>query len=115
MMVKGKPVVYSRIEQLNSISYYETNNECFVTFLNQLVRIEKDRGFHNGKSNGKHFEFWLKVDHPIFKFKKGCLSTGLLKTQRVDYFDGDFLINGQRVQLVIEFSKDWELLTITVK
>lgn len=111
MMVKGKPVVYSRIKQLKSNSNYKTDYEVYETCLNQLVRIEKDRGFHNGK----HFEFRLKVEHPIFKFKKGCLSTGLLKTQRVNYFNGDFIVNGQRIHLVTEISVDREMLAITMK
>ena len=114
MMVKGKPVVYSRIKQLKSISYYETDNQFLPKWLNQIVRIEKDRGFHNGKPNGKHFEDWLRVKHPILNFKKGCYSTGLLKTLRENYFNGDFIYNGQRIRLTIEFSKDRELLAITV-
>ena len=114
MMVKGKPVVYSRIKQLKSISYYETDNQIIPLWLSHLVRIEKDRGFHNGKPNGKHFEDWLRVKHPNLNFKKGCYSTGLLKTHRENYFNGDFLVNGQRIRLTIEFSKDRELLAITV-
>jgi hypothetical protein len=115
MIVKGTLVVYSRIKQLKTISYYETDNQNIPKYLSQIVKIEKDRGFHNGKPNGKHFDKWLRIEHPTLKFKKGCLSTGLLKTQRVDYFNGDLKINGQRVQLIIEISQDWEILAITVK
>jgi hypothetical protein len=114
MMIKGKTVVYSRIKQLKSITYYETENQCLPKWLNQFVRIEKDRGFHNGKPSGKHFEDWLKVKHPILNFKKGCQSTGLLKTHRENFFNGDFLVNGQRIRLTIEFGNDRELLAITV-
>ncbi|MCX6194566.1 MAG: hypothetical protein NTX34_08820 [Cytophagales bacterium] len=115
MTVKGTMVVYSRIKQLKTISYYETDNLNIPKYLSQIIKIEDDRGFHNGEPNGKHFDKWLRVKHPTLKFKKGCLSTGLLKTQRLDYFNGDFKVNGQRIHLIIEFSKDWEILAITVK
>ncbi len=113
MNVKGQMVVYSRSKQLKSLSYYETDNQSIPKFLSKIIRIEKDRGFHNAKTSGIHFENWLKVEHPVFKFKKGCYSTGLLKTNKENYFNGDFLVNDQRIRLKIEFSIDQELLAIT--
>jgi hypothetical protein len=113
MNVKGQLVVYSRTKQLKSLSYYETDNQTLPKYLSKIILIERDRGFHNARTSGKHFENWLRVEHPLFKFKKGCYSTGLLKTQRDNFFNGDFLVNGQRILLKIEFSIDLELLVIT--
>lgn len=114
MIVNGKKVVYSRTKQLKSLSYYETDNQYLPEYLSKIIRIEKDRGFHNAKPNGKLFDNWLRVEHPIFKFKKGWYATGLLKTQRDNYFNGDFLVNGRRILLKVEFSIDLELLAITM-
>lgn len=114
MNVNGQMIVYSRIKQLKSVSYYETENKYIPQYLSKIIKIEKDRGFHFAKPNGKHFDNWLKIEHPILKFKKGCYSTGLLKTQRDNQFNGDFLVNGRRILLKIELSINQELLAITM-
>ena len=114
MIDNGKKVVYSRIKQLKSLSYYETDNQYLPEYLSKIIRVEKDRGFHNAKPNGIIFDNWLKVEHPIFKFKNGCYQTGLLKTQRDNYFHGDFLVNGRKILLKVEFGDDLELLAITM-
>jgi hypothetical protein len=114
MNVKGQMVIYSRNKQLKSLSYYETDNQSLPKYLSKIIRIEKDRGFHNAKPNGKLFDYWLKVEHPILKFKRGCYATGLLKTQRDNHFNGDFLVNGRRILLKIEISINQELIAITM-
>jgi len=115
MIVNGQKVVYSRSKQLSTLSYYETDNQYLPEFLSKIIRVEKDRGFHKAKLNGKHFDYRLRVKHPIFKFEKGSYSTGLLKTQRDNYFNGDLLVNGRRILLKIEFSIDLEFLAITMQ
>ncbi len=114
MYVKGQMVIYSRSKQLKSLSYYETDNQSLPKYLSKIIRIEIDRGFHHAKPHGKYFDYWLKVEHPILKFNKGCNATGLLKTQIDNHFNGDFLVNGQRIRLKIDFSIDQELMAITM-
>ena len=115
LMVKSNSIVYSRSKQLTSRSYYETDYKIIPPCLSKEVRIEKDRGFHEGKSNGKNFDEWFRVKHPIHKYNKGCNSTGLLKTINPNYFNGDFpFTNGHRIKLTFEFSPDREKLVVTI-
>ena len=114
------PAMFKDFKLVCSGHFHHKHGRGNVQYLGNPYQLfwndfEDDRGFHNGEPNGKHFDKWLRVKHPTLKFKKGCLSTGLLKTQKVDYFNGDFKVNGQRIQLIIESSKDWEILAITVK
>lgn len=107
MKVKDNQVVYSRIKQIKNVSFYETDNKCLPQLLNQFIRIEKERGLHNGK----HIVDWLRAKHPILNLNKRYHLDRFLKTHFENFFHRDFQVKVQRNRLTSEFGETRELVT----